>query len=451
MQISSLRPRLRPGPKNPDNARPKTTRPTTRPFGWRAAFVMVLIGSGMGLVTLERINHRWAGLPIVGMIPPAAAELSGDALRTTAAGWVPRHIALERSFDKWCRRINTPDCAAADQKLLVTSGAFLEEFEQERAAFIAGLKSISIENASLAGAKHQHSNLAGAVFRGVDLSNANFDGAILEAARFSGVNLGGARFQSADLRDAVVMGHAADPIDFHLANLQGAFVKLDDGAQVNFQGADLTDAWLLGTVIADFRQAKMDRVSLHGVFTAEFGRFQANSDGASPAVFNLALKNSVVSFPKDFFDERALWVPFSWRDKDEPSQDFSHFRLGGTAIRNAHFKGVETWGETAEDIAAHWEIVLRNSFGNRDKIMLPPEATAPCQWVSLPDDSYLFFATWRAWLERGNQTWPPFDSLRSTDRRMTVNGQIQKQVIADIPADDSLLPPKSECDWVTEG
>jgi uncharacterized protein YjbI with pentapeptide repeats len=420
----------------------------------RACAGLAVISVALGVVTLQRTGKWPAFLSSVSLLPVAKARLSEDALRSTAATWIPRQIALRIYFDEWCRRADTVNCVPKVEGSLdlLDTSEFQEEFAASRSAYLAGFKQIRLNSVSLDTAGLDGANLAGSILEDVNLDDASLKGAIFEGARLVSGSVSGADFSEADLRGATISSRADRMVDFSNANLELSQLSISGLGGVDLHGANLSNSFLTGPMSGDFSFANLTNVNFVGTFSGYFDFVDHNPSSSAYSLsgepWRTSFQDSLVSFPPDAFRGKFLWQSASVVEKSGSTHDVTlYFGLSGTAIQEADFSEVNRLVLDGESIEQSWDRTLRNSFGNLAHVVLPPEARRPCQWVSIQNDPVKFISTWRAWLERGNKPWPPFPGLERLQSSISKDGQDQLINFAQIPADDSLLPPKEQCDW----
>jgi uncharacterized protein YjbI with pentapeptide repeats len=134
----------------------------------------------------------------------------------------------------------------------------------------ATLKRVDLSGLSLARTNLRQADFSGCMMRNMDLSNANFQEASLYACDMSFADLNNTSFVRADLRGSRIESANLAGADLERADLRVGALASDGHyhapQSVNFKGADLSGARLVGTLAnhADFSDAIMAYVNIQG-------------------------------------------------------------------------------------------------------------------------------------------------------------------------------------------
>lgn len=192
-----------------------------------------------------------------------------------ACGQVTRGNELESRMVASARRelcdaegLNSRRCAVQFGRL---EAQFEDAFWADRAANRTLLPRIDLAGSDLRGADLSDAFLPGASLIGARLDGASFDNAVLEGADLSAASISNASFRSAQMQGANLSGSHADDLAvfstlaertlFRDARLERAIVFRRRLVDVNFAGADLSEAFF---VSVDFERVEMTVSDLPG-------------------------------------------------------------------------------------------------------------------------------------------------------------------------------------------
>ena len=122
----------------------------------------------------------------------------------------------------------------------------------------------------------------------------------------------------------------------------------------------------------------------------------------------------------------------------------------GSALRWVDLRGSDNPIPEADIPVEFWQDLLQNSFGD-GSVTLPANAPRPCQWLSTRfTEEKVFFGTWRAWLEKGGQDWPPSELYESEITMLSSRDDLRAGlVLTGKLADIEVLPDNipEDCVW----
>lgn len=453
--------------EEPDGPRTRKVR-TARHMTWTFGALTLVAATAITALTLDRMGHLpdWAARWVPGGIK--TADLRSFARASRDGQWIPYDVMRAQEFHKWCRRPDTRACPSDESTFAEAweSKAFQKEFRSTRNAYLSALPPVSLKGSSLVGADVSGANLAKVKLGKVNVDGANFSNSVLEQMDMDSQSNEGVSFSNANLRQSTLRLAYSTNLDLSKVTAQGASIHFGLQRSPNL-------------IAASFRKAKLSGVieGYFGLNRTLLSTFSRPADLSGADISSLTISHSFVDGREGLSgidrarvhsnlslagEENGIRITLGFPGALLRNIDFRH-NASLRELRVAEEKARIVGGIPGFDVVAKFsgsgKAIFTNSLAD-GTVQLPSWIPRPCQWIDDELTEHQLLGVWRAWLERGNKSWPPngMEQFVTNDlkafarldlRMLKKKGALPfLRSISDVKPLPSYLPPKEECDWI---